>query len=190
MKLKSAILAVSLLAFGAGAAHAGPWTLGLNAGAGMPNGDFGDAASTGWNAGVSATNMVSGNWGIGADLGYHSWGASDDLKAALAPGESFSFSAIQATGHAMYNFPTQGNAKPYVKFGVGMYNLGAKFESPSGNADDSNSDLGFNFGAGMNFATQGNMSWGLGGAYHVIKDDPSNANVVTFGLNLNFGMSK
>ena len=190
MKLKSAILAVSLLAFGAGAAHAGTWSLGLNGGAAMPTGDFGDVASTGWNVGVNATNQVNDKWGFGADLGYHSWGVSDDMEALLGPGESMSFSAIQGTGFAVMRFPTSGSATPYVKFGAGMYNVGAKLESPSGDADDSESNFGFNFGAGMNFATQGTMNWGLGGAYHIINTEDVSTNMFTLGLNVNFGMGQ
>ena len=185
MKLKSAILAVSMLAFGAGMAHAGSLSLGLNGGAGMPTGDFGDVASTGWNVGVNATNQVNEKWGIGADLGYHSWGAKEEV---LSPGQDLSFSAIQGTGFAVMRFPTSGSATPYVKFGAGMYNVGFKSQNPDG--DDSSSDFGFNFGAGMNFATQGNMSWGLGGAYHIINTDVTDTNMFTLGLNVNFGMGQ
>ncbi len=191
MKLKSAILAVSLLAFGAGAAHAGQWSMGLNAGAGMPTGDYGDIAATGWNIGGNVNNMVNNNWGFGADLGYHSWGVNKDLKATFAPGDKLSLSAIQATAHAMYNFPVNGNAKPYFQAGLGLYNFRPKAESGGVSVSDSHSDLGFNFGGGMNFATQGNMTWGFGGAYHVIKTAGTvNANTFTAGLNLNFGMGK
>ena len=194
MKLKSAILAVSMLAFGAGMANAGSWSLGLNGGAAMPTGDFGDAASTGWNFGVNATNMVNEKWGFGADLGYHSWGATDELNEGAeflyGPGSEFSFSAIQGTGFAVVRFPTSGSATPYMKFGAGVYNIGAKLESPSGDADDSNSELGFNFGGGMNFATQGNMSWGLGGAYHMIQTEGESTNMFTLGMNVNFGMGQ
>jgi opacity protein-like surface antigen len=196
MKLKTAVLAVSLLAFGAGMAHAGSWSLGLNGGAAKPTGDFGDAAATGWNVGVGMNNMVNSTWGIGADLGYHSWGGSDDYNSALQvlsgdPSAKGSFSAIQATGAVSYHFPTNGNVHPYLKGGLGLYNVKASLESSAGNADDSWSKLGYNFGAGMNFATQGNMQWGFNGAYHMVqtKDDlGANTNMFTVGMNVNFGM--
>lgn len=186
MKLKSAVLAVSLLAFGAGAAHAGSWSLGLNGGAGMPTGNFGDFASTGWNVGVNATNMVNNNWGFGADLGYHAWGAKEEV---LSPGEDLNFSAIQATARGIYQFQTNSNMQPFMQMGLGMYNLGQKSEGgPSGDYDNSSSELGFNFGAGMNFATQGDMRWGISGLYHSIQTEGESTNMFTLGLNVNFGM--
>lgn len=193
MKLKSAVLAISMLAFAAGAAHAGSWSLGLNGGMAKPTGDFGDAAATGWNVGVGMTNMINSNWGIGADLGFHSWGGSDDYNNALQvlsgdPSMEGSFSALQATGAVSYHFPTNGNVHPYLKGGLGMYNLKAKVESSSGDADDSSSELGFNFGAGMNFATQGTMQWGFSGLYHSIQTEGQSTNMFTVGMNVNFGM--
>jgi hypothetical protein len=172
MKFKSAVLGVALLAFGAGAANAGSWWMGGNAGLGFPTGNYGDAAATGWNLGLTATNMVNDQWGIGADLGYHSWGASDALKtsleATMGAGSDFTWTAMQATGHAMYRFPTNSNVKPYAKVGMGLYNIGGKLTSPLGDVSSSNGELGFNFGAGMHFASKGNSMWGVNGTYHVI----------------------
>lgn len=193
MKLKSAVLSMALLAVGAGAASAGSWYVGGNVGAGIPMGDYGDVAATGWNAGLTATNVGNGRWGFGADLGYHSWNASDDVQDALLPDESIKWNAMQATGHAMYRFPTQSHAKPYVKFGAGLYNLGFKYESDSGDLDESESKFGFNFGAGMQFATQSNMVWGFNGAYHIVsaEDDlGTDANVFTLGLNVMWGLGQ
>lgn len=190
MKLKPAVLAVSLLAFAANAANAGSWSFGLNGGAGMPTGDFGNLAGTGWNIGVTTTSMVNEKWGFGADLGYHSWGASDDIEALLGPGESYSLRGIQATGHAVLRVPTNGNITPYFKVGTGLYNLAEKLEDASGDLSNSESRFGFNFGAGMLFSTQGNMTWGFNGTYHIAPADNNgiDADVFTVGLNMNWGM--
>lgn len=192
MKIKAVILGMSLLMLGAGAANAaGPFWLGVNAGAGIPTGDYGDVAAKGWNLGLTGTRMINDKWGVGADAGYHSWGASDALKETLAPGEEFKWSAIQATGHAMLRFPTTSKVKPYAKAGVGMYNIKGSFTSPSGDVETSKSKLGFNFGAGMHVMTQGNMMWGINGTYHMIsaKDDfGANIDQFSLGLNLMWGV--
>ena len=197
MKFKAMILSVALLAFGVGAANAGSNWVGFSGGAGIPTGDYGDAAATGWHLGVTGTHMVNDQWGFGADLGYHAWGGSPDLNAAaetlFGPGSEFSFSAIQASGHAVMNFPTQSNVKPYAKVGLGLYNIAEKLTSPSGDDNTSKSKFGLNFGGGMDFAGSGNMRWGLNGAYHLVpaKDDfGADISFFSLGVNMMWGMSQ
>lgn len=98
MKFKSLVVAAVLTTLTVGAAHAGNNYLGVNAGAGIPSGDFGDAASNGWNLGATGTHMVNHQWGIGGDLGFYSWAGSDDANDAaelvFGPGSEFSWSAF------------------------------------------------------------------------------------------------
>jgi opacity protein-like surface antigen len=193
MKFKAAVLGVALTALSVGAANAGSNWIGFSGGAGFPTGDYGDAASTGWHLGATGTHMVNDQWGIGGDLAYHAWGASDQLKVALGPGSEFSWSAIQASAHGVMLFPTQSNVKPYAQVGLGLYNLAAKLTSPSGDTNTSKSKLGFNLGGGMDFASSGNMRWGVNGAYHIIsaKDDfGSDVNFFSLGVNLMWGLSQ
>jgi outer membrane protein with beta-barrel domain len=194
MKIKAAILGVALIVMTAGAANAGSWWIGGHGGVGFPTGDYGNVASTGWNLGLTGTNMVNENWGFGGDLGYHSWGGSNDMNAVAetlyGPGSSWSWSAIQATGHATYAFSTTSNVKPFAHMGLGLYSISAKLDSPSGNATDSQSKLGFNLGGGVNFATHGNRTWGFDGTYHVIPADGTNVDTFSLGLHVLWGMTK
>jgi opacity protein-like surface antigen len=193
MKSKVTFLGAALLILCTGAASAGTNMIGINGGAGIPTGDYGDAAGNGWNLGVTGTHMVNDQWGFGADLGYHAWGASSDVEDALLPGEDISWTAFQANAHAMMQFPTQSNVKPFAKVGLGIYNLGFKFESPSGDLDASESKLGFNFGGGMLFSTTSNMKWGFNGAYHIVpaeEDLGSDVNFFSVGVNLLWGLSQ
>lgn len=197
MKFKAFILGVSLLVIGAGAAYAqGAW-LGVTAGAGIPTGNYGDAAATGWNAGATGTVMLNDRWGIGGDLGYHSWGGSDALNAATATafgaGSEFKWSAIQATGHTMLRIPTAGMVKPYAQVGLGLYDIKGKVSSPSGDTESSKSKVGFNFGGGIQIPTGSNRMWGVSATYHVIsaeKDFGSNVNAFTLGVNMMWGVGR
>jgi hypothetical protein len=197
MKIKAAILGVSLLLFGAGVASAqGTW-LGVNAGAGIPSGNYGDAASTGWNAGVTGTHMLNEQWGLGADLGYHAWGGSDALNASMetlyGSGSEFKWSAIQATGHAMFRIPTTGTVKPYARVGAGLYDIKGKLSSPTGDVDNSKSKLGFNFGAGIQIPNGSNRMWGIAATYHVISaenDFGSNVDAFSLGVNMMWGVGR
>src|SRR5688572_32351680 len=130
MKFKSVVLCAALLTFGVGAANASSNWLGVNGGAGVPTGDYGDAASTGFQFGVTGTHMMNDQWGIGGDIGYHMWNASDDANAAaelaFGPGSEFKWNALQATAHVMVAVPSQGTVSPYLKGGMGIYNVGLK----------------------------------------------------------------
>lgn len=196
MKFKSVVLSAALLVFGVGAANASSTWFGVNGGAGVPTGDYGDAASMGWQFGATGTRMVNDQWGFGGDVGYHMWNGSDDANAAaealFGPGSEFKWSAIQATAHVVVAVPTQGTVSPYFKGGLGVYNVSSKLESPSGDSDASESKLGFNLGAGMNFASSGNMRWGVNGQYHIVPaeaDLGADVNFMTFGVNVMWGVN-
>jgi opacity protein-like surface antigen len=197
MRFKAAVLGTALLMLGAGAASAGSNYVGLTGGAGIPTGDYSNAASTGWQIGATGTHYVNDMWGFGGDLCYHGWGGSKDmndaLEATLGPDSKISFTALQVTAHAIMNFQNSGNVRPYAKVGTGLYNIGSKLESPSGNADGSDSKFGFNIGAGMNFLNSSNMRWGIEGSYHIIPVDTgssfgSDLNFMQVGVNVAWGM--
>lgn len=195
MRFRVAVLGAALMVLGAGAASAGSNYVGMTGGAGVPMGDYGDAAGTGWHLGATGTHQVNDTWGFGGDLCYHSWGGSEELNDALeatfGPGSEMSFAALQATAHAVMNFQTSGSVHPYAKFGMGLYSIGAKLETPSGDDDTSESKFGFNIGAGMNFPSSSNMRWGVAGAYHIIPAEDefgTDLNFMQLGVNLTWGM--
>lgn len=195
MRCKAAILGVALLTAVAGTANAGSDFIGLSGGLGMPTGDYSNAAANGWQIGATGNHMLNDQWGIGGDLAYHAWGGSKDANAAaelaFGPGSKFNWSAIQATAHAVMAFPTQSNVKPYATAGLGLYNMGLKFTSPSGNVSTTKAEFGFNVGAGMNFITSSNMRWGVQGTYHIVpakNDLGADVNFFQVGLNVLWGL--
>ncbi len=195
MRFAGAVVGTALLTLVAGTAFAGSDWIGMGGGAGVPAGNYGDAANTGWQLGATGTHMVNTQWGIGGDLGYHAWAGSSDLNAAaqvlFGPGSEYRWSAFQATAHGVMAFPTQSNVKPYAQVGLGLYELALKLDSPSGNGDTSKSKLGFNLGGGMNFVTRSNMRWGIAATYHIVpaEDDlGSDVDFFTLGANLLWGV--
>ena len=194
MKRKTAVMAFAVLAVLAGTASAGSNKIGVTGGLGIPTGTYGDAAANGWHIGATGTHMVNDQWGFGGDLAYHSWNASDDVNTGaevlFGPGSEFKWSAIQATAHAIMTIPTQNNVKPYAKVGAGLYNVGLKLNSPSGDASDSKSKLGFNVGAGFNYAANSNVTLGLSGTYHMVQaknDLGSDVNFFQVGVDVLWG---
>ncbi len=81
MKSMTVTLGAALLVLMAGTANAGSDWIGFSGGAGIPTGDYGNAANTGWQLGATGTHMLNSQWGIGADVAYHAWSGSNDLNA-------------------------------------------------------------------------------------------------------------
>jgi opacity protein-like surface antigen len=196
MKSMSVLFSVAAIALCASVANAGgPNWVGLTGGAGMPTGDYSDAAATGWQLGATGTHMLDKQWGIGGDLGYHAWGGSDAAntaaEAAFGPGSEFSWHALQMTAHGLMAFPTKSEMKPYVTAGAGMYDVSSKLSSPSGDATASKNEFGYNLGAGMDMKTKrNNMKWGVAGNYHIIpasSDLGSDVDFFTLAVNVLWG---
>lgn len=185
--MKTAVLSLACLAFAAGVSRAETNWVGINAGAALPMGDFGDFASTGFDAGATGTWMFAPTWGVGVDVAYYMWGAKDEPAGVDA-----SANAIQASGHFLYMFPSEGNVKPWLKAGAGIYNIGAKVEGagPTFDFDDSEANFGFNIGGGVNLKSSDTMSYGIGLAYHTVAEGDTfdKTDFLTVNLNVMFGV--
>lgn len=194
MKFKFVILCAALLAMSAGAANAASNWVGVVGGAGVPTGDYGKAATTGWQLGATGTHVMNEQWGFGADVGYHMWNGSSDAnaaaEAAFGAGSEWKWSAIQATAHAIYTLPASGSMTPYLKGGLGFYGVTGKLKSPAGDVNDTQNKLGYNIGAGMNFASTGSTHWGVVAQYHIVPIQNQNVDFMTFGLNMMWGVGK
>ena len=192
-KLSGLLMTMALMAVVASSASAaGKCWLGLVGGAAVPTGDFADAANTGFDVGGTGTYMLNDQWGVGVDGVYHMWNASDDVNAAAQvstgdPSAEVKFSAIQGTGHLMYMMPMQGTMHPWLKGGLGVYNVKTKLDATSGSGDTSESNFGFNVGGGFNYAVNATWSLGVGAAYHMIQTDPDATNLFTVNANILWG---
>lgn len=184
--MKTAVLSIACLAFSAGVSRAETNWVGLYGGLSMPTGDFSDAASMGFDIGASGTWMFAPVWGIGADVAYHAWNGSDDIEIG---GDDVKFSAIQAGGHFMYMIPSEGMMRPWLKGGLGIYNVKSEVEfAGGGSAEGDESEMGFLLGAGINMVSSPTMSYGIGAAFHSIQTEGDPLNLFTVNVNLMFGV--
>lgn len=185
--IKTTVLSIACIACLAGAASAETNWVGIHAGASIPMGDFGDLAGAGFHGGASGTWMFSPALGVGVDVVYHMWSGKDDVTP---PGADLTFNALQATGHVMYIFHSpESNFHPWLKGGAGIYNFSGKLEGAGAfDFDESESEMGFNVGGGINLTANPTMSYGLGAAYHSIMTEDETADFFTIGLNLTFGL--
>lgn len=127
--------------------HAG---IGLN----LPQSDLGTGTGTGWGLMGGGDYWLKGSpIAIRGDLGYNHWGISNSSE---------SISDFNITAAALYPFKTAGGVKPYVDAGLGWYRV-----SSSVSGSNAESDIGFNFGGGINFMA-GKTKMFADGRYHVV----------------------
>jgi opacity protein-like surface antigen len=138
--------------------------------------------------------MVTPAIGVGADFGYHGWGAKDEfIDAANADfgvtDADITLSAMQFSGHGAYVFP-MANEKvmPYVKVGLGAYSSKAKLEATGVDEEETSTDFGFNVGGGVNFEVSPMYAVGINAAFHQIQTEEEATNLITVGVNLLFGV--
>jgi hypothetical protein len=118
------------------------WHLGV--GLNLPQGDLADEgignAGTGWGVhGGGTFGLGEGPLAVKANASYEMWGITDS-----DPSESWNMITVAAD--LVYNFGGEGKIKPYLLAGAHWAQLGA---SPDG--FESESGIGFNGGAGLNF---------------------------------------
>ena len=157
----------------------GNWTFGIQGGMSKPTGDYGNLANSGWNFGGQADYWMNPQWAFGGDVAYHANTAADAVNAALVadplfgPGTEMKFNTIQYGVHTTYMFPVQsGSTFPYLQGGMGGYNVKSTISGGLLPSDVSQSKLGFNMGAGIDFRATPVVNLGINGTYHYITADP------------------
>jgi Outer membrane protein beta-barrel domain len=185
-----AALSLGVIAFAAPVQAQSPVQFSLGGSLGIPLGDFGDAAKTGWHALAGATfTPATLPVGIQVDANYSQFSASDEALAALELPEDASVKTrlMFATANAVYNFKTAETSRihPYIIGGLGVYNA-----KPTGDdvddAAESTTDFGINAGAGFNVAA-GAASLFVEGRFHDIFTDGGSTQFVPLTVGLRIG---
>lgn len=177
-RLLRSFVAFGLLVGGAGASPAaaakGESWIGLQLGASVPTGEFTQTVSARFEGGVTGTFMASPHVGVGMDITHHGWGATDEataeVEAFFGPGTEVSHYTIQTTGHVLLDVRTSGRVRPYARAGAGLYTVGSKLTTLLGQFNSTESEFGYNFGAGASASLDVSTRYRLGvaGTYHVI----------------------
>ena len=188
------LLTLALIAMLASSAVAAPGAIwvGVNGGIGLPFGEFRDAASAGFNLGLTGDYMMSDTWAFGGELGWHKFGGNDDFEKSESvrrgvPVE-ITTRAIPITAYAKYLLPANESAAPFLKAAFGLYNINTKIDAGSeGDSNDSATKFGFQFGGGMNFKNTESVAYGAELLYHYIATENKASNMITLRGQLLFG---
>ena len=165
-----AVAAVAVMASSAMAQMpAKPWSFGVQAGASMPMGDFGDAANAGFNVGGNARFKLTGvPVAIQGEVLYNSFGGKTvgTIKAPTSNVLGFGGAASWAMPSGLYFIG-----------GLGMYNL-------SCDGCTSTTKVGLNLGAGFNLP----LSFGafIEARYHTVMTETKNTNFLPIAFGIRF----
>lgn len=138
----SLIVALGAVLFAAPASAQIGWSVGL--GMTMPQGDLGDGAVNGFHGlGAATFTLPAAPIKIRGDFMYHTLGADEDVVAG-----DISFNLITVSGDAQWTI-MPGPLSPYV---IGGFTWGSASVGGDDAPDsDSESDIGFNLGGGLDF---------------------------------------
>lgn len=181
---KIVILAGMLLLVASSAfAEKGDMWFGVSAGMGQPTGDAGDVLKSGFGGTLFGSYGIAKSCAVGIEAGYLQFKGDDN--------DDFTFTVMPVTAFTTYTFPmSDPKQKPYVKLGLGMYNGKAELDDPVFGFDESETDFGFNVGAGYDFEMSPKFTLGALASYHSIQTEDESTNILYFAAKLGFGVGK
>jgi len=159
----------------------------LGGGAGIPLGDFDDAAKTGWH-GLAAISFVPNGWPVGIqfDGSYQQFNLDD----AAFPGFSgLKNRFLMGTGNIVFKFKTseESTFRPYLIGGGGVYNSKITgSDDPNDILPGGETDFGVNAGAGFDIKT-GGIGLFLEGRFHNIFTEATSTQFIPITLGIRLG---
>ena len=164
-----------------------PFKLGGQLGASVPMGDFGDGADLGFHlGGLIEYKPASLPMSLRGELTYHRNGLKDDLFGSDFGSIDGNFSQIDFVGNAVMPFgDAASTARPYVIGGLGLYRLKASAEFQDVDISDTQTKFGLNFGAGLTFNLSGFETF-VETRFHSVFADESNMNFIPLSFGFKF----
>ena len=168
--------------------------LGVNGGVSLPFGDFSDQASTGFNLGLTGDYVIYENLAVGGEIGWHSFGGNDELEKQLSvqhgASANLTIRVVPVIAHARYFLPAGQKVTPFVKGGLGLYNVQNKVEYLAVSQEHSSTRIGFQFGAGADFKSAASLQYGIDAQYLYIATENKATSMVVARGQLLFGLPR
>ena len=184
------VLAVAAFVPMASASPVGLGTLELNAGYAKSSEDMGSGESPGGGItfGAGYWRSVSTSFSWGGELSFDNMG-SVEYDNGVTTDNKISVSSFRVNPAVRYNFGAPVGPAFYAQGGVGLYNVSLKIEdSVMGEADDSQSKMGFNVGAGVTFPVGPKSRMNFSGLYHSVQTEGSSLDYLQFRAGIGFGL--
>lgn len=164
-----------------------PFKLGGQLGASVPMGDFGDGADLGFHlGGLIEYKPASLPMSLRGELTYHRNGLKSDYFGSDFGDIDGNFSQIDFVGNALMPFgDAASTARPYVIGGLGLYRLKASAEFEGLDVSDTQTKFGLNFGAGLTFNLSGFETF-VETRFHSVFAEDSNLNFIPLSFGFKF----
>ncbi|OFY13101.1 MAG: hypothetical protein A2X11_13115 [Bacteroidetes bacterium GWE2_42_24] len=185
------MLAVVMMA-GFSSQSFGQIKIGVNAGLGLPMGDFGDSYKMGFGGSVEGKYFLNENIAVGATFGYYSFTGKDELLTALSLGTESSadakFTIMPILATVDYYFATEG-FKPYVGAGVGLYSWKSKVTIPNyGDYEVTGSDFGVAPTVGFCYGLSEKIDLNVNAKYNMIFTEGSSTTYLGVNVGIIFAL--
>lgn len=174
-------------------AVAGPvGTLELNAGYNKNSQEVtpsGDAMGGGIGFGASYWRGVSPTVSWGGEVSYDNLGSAEYTDPLSSATTKVSGNVLRVNPAVRYTFGPGVGTSFYAQGGVGYYNVKATVDdSVVGSSDASESKIGFNFGAGVNFPVAPTTKMNVGLQYHTVSTEGQSTNYLNFRAGIGFNL--
>jgi hypothetical protein len=137
-------------------------------------------------AGYWRSASPSVQWGVEAS--YDNLG-SVEYDNGDTPDNTVSGSLFRVTPALRMNFGSMVGPNFFAQGGAGIYNVSADVEdSIFGEASDSNSEFGFNLGAGVGFPVGPKTRMNVQGQYHSVATEGESTNYLAFRAGIGIGL--
>jgi opacity protein-like surface antigen len=172
----AAATAIALPAALSAQAAVRPMTFGVQGGFTLPMGEYGDVAETGFNVGGylqwRPANQV---FGVRGELQYHRTDIKDEVLDDFSADATGNFSLLYiGVAPVLEVAPAESSIGWYVLAGVGLYQVKTSVTETGIDVSASQSEIGFNAGAGLRFRF-GSASLYVETRYHGVRVDDDDA---------------
>jgi len=182
-RVLSMVAAGALLLFAAPAATQAQWVW-AGAGLSVPTGDFGDVTDTGW-LGTVGVGFPIGESGLGVSAeGFYGQNNASEEAEALGLDKANIYGVM---GNVGYRLGDPESVGAYLFAGAGL--LAAK-ASPTTGESETDSNFGYQFGAGVDVPVGGSVGVWVEGRYMGASggDDSGDTNLFAILAGLGFGV--
>jgi opacity protein-like surface antigen len=148
-----------------------------------------DAMGGGITFGAAYWRPVSPMISWGAEISYDNLGSVDYDNGVST--ETISGHVFRVNPAMRFSFGAGVGPSFFAQGGAGLYSVSGKYEDsadPSLNTDSSQSKIGFNVGAGVNFPVGPKTKLNFQGNYHSISTDGQSTNYLQFRAGVGFGL--
>jgi opacity protein-like surface antigen len=148
----------------------------------------GESMGGGLTFGAAYWRSISPSVSWGAEVSMDNLGNVEETDPLTATTTEVSSKVLRINPAIRMNFGAPVGPSFFAQGGAGMYNVSSEVTSGGVSGDDSQSKIGFNFGAGVGFPVGPKTKLNFQGNYHTVSTEGESINYITFRAGVGFGL--